>query len=65
MKIVRKSNFDHEDHRGDEWFVAQKLTSKQAHKVAELLQDLSGGDEAEDFFVVVEDDYQLKPEWQP
>jgi hypothetical protein len=44
-KIIRKSNFDHEDHRGDQYFVAQRLSIR--------------------FYLVVDDNYLLPPNWEP
>lgn len=64
MKIIRKSNFDHEDHRGDQWFVAQRLTKQQADLVAETLNNLEHQN-SDDYYKVVPDDYVLPPEWQP
>lgn len=64
MKIVRKSNFDHEDYRGDQWFVAQRLTKQQADLVAETLNNLEH-QSSDDYYKVVSDDYVLPPEWRP
>lgn len=64
MKIIRKSNFCYEDHRGNEYFVAQRLSERDANKVADLLNTLSG-EHSDDFFVVVKDDYVLPPDWEP
>lgn len=64
MKIIRKSNFDHEDHRGDQYFVAQRLSRRQAEAVAKALNDLEH-EHSDDFYDVVSDDYVLPPEWQP
>lgn len=64
MKIVRKSNFDHEDYRGNQWFVAQRLSAREAARVASVLNDLNG-QHGDDFFEVVSDDYILPPDWTP
>lgn len=64
MKIIRKSNYDHEDWRGDQYFVAQRLCTKDAEAVAELLNQLAG-EHSDNFFVVVPDDYVLPPDWAP
>ena len=64
MKIIRKSNFDHEDWRGDQHFVAQRLTAQQAEAVAKALNDLEH-ESSDDYYKVVADDYALPPEWQP
>lgn len=64
MKIIRKSNFDHEDHRGDQHFVAQRLSKQQADLVVETLNNLEH-ESSDDFYKVVGDDYVLPPEWQP
>lgn len=62
-KIIRRSNFDHEDHRGDQYFVAQRLSLPQAEAVANLLNDQDR--HSDDFYVVVADDYVLPPSWKP
>ena len=64
-KIVRKSNFDYEDWRGDQYFVAENIKhERQAKIMAEALNDDSG-DHGDDFFEVVPHDYVLPPEWEP
>lgn len=64
MKIIRKSNFDHDDHRGDQHFVAQRLSKQQANAVAETLNNLEH-QSSDDYYKVVPDDYVLPPEWRP
>lgn len=64
MKVVRKSNFNHEDHRGDQYFVAQRLTSEQAILIADVLNALEHTN-SDNFYDVVPDDYVLPLEWQP
>jgi hypothetical protein len=64
MKIIRKSNFDHEDHRGDQHFVAQRLSKRQADCVVAVLNALEH-ENSDDFYAVVGDDYVLPPEFQP
>ena len=64
MKIIRKSNFDHEDHRGDQHFVAQRLSKRQADAVVTALNDLEH-ENSDDFYKVVDDDYVLPPDWAP
>lgn len=63
-KIVRKSNYDHEDHRGNQYFIAQRISQRQAEAVVEVLNKLEhpGSD---DFYVVVDNDYLLPPDWEP
>lgn len=58
MKIIRKSNFNYEDNRGNQYFVAQKLSARVAEQVAELLNGLDGP-YSDDFYLVVPDDYIL------
>lgn len=41
MKIIRKSNFNHEDHRGDQYFVAQRLGERAAGRVGDLFNELA------------------------
>lgn len=64
MKVIRKSNHDHEDWRGDQHFVAQRLTTKQAQAVAKALNDLEH-EHSDDYYAEVSDDYVLPPEWKP
>jgi len=64
MKIIRKSNFDHEDHRGDQHVVAQRLSVRQAEAVARALNDLEH-ENSDDFYQAVSDDYVLPPAWGP
>ncbi len=64
MKIVRRSNFGHEDYRGDERIVAENIKHEhEAKTMRDALQGIDGRNE--DFFVIVPDDYVLPPEWQP
>lgn len=62
--IIRKSNFDHEDWRGDEYFVAKDLIDYFAKRVSELLNEAEGPN-SNDYFKVVPDDYVLPPKWEP
>jgi hypothetical protein len=64
MRIIRRSNYNHEDWRGDQYFVTCKLTERQAEAVAKALNDLDGP-LSDDIFVVVPDDYVLPSDWQP
>jgi hypothetical protein len=64
MKVVRCSNFDYEDRRGNQWFVAQQLTRQQAELVASAL-NADSGDYGPDYYLAVPDDYTLPPDWQP
>jgi hypothetical protein len=75
MKIVRKSNFDHEDHRGNQHFVeivhrtatsavTVPMSKRDAEAIAKCLNDLAGRHN-DDFYDVVNDDYALPPDWEP
>lgn len=64
MRVIRKSNFDHEDHRSDQYFVAQRLSDGQAEAVARVLNEMEHRS-SDDFYEVVADDYVLPPEWRP
>lgn len=64
MKVVRKSNFDHEDWRGDQHFVAQRLCERDATAVADLL-NFRAGPNSDDYYVVVADGYIPPPDWAP
>lgn len=64
VKVVRKSNFNHEGHRGDQFFVAQRMTPTQAKHVADALNGLEH-EHSDDFYVAVDDDYVLPPDWAP
>lgn len=64
MKIIRKSNFDHENWRGNQWFVAQRLSERQAEIVADALNDREHPN-SDDFYDVVADDYVLPKDWEP
>ncbi len=64
MKVVRKSNFDREDWRGNQYFVAQRVSAGSAQLIADLLNKV-GGPHSEDFYVAVSDDYVLPPDWEP
>lgn len=64
MKIVNKDNFC-----GDypaEWFLPVHFRSKErAEKVADILNEEEGGDHAQRYWKVVEDDYVLQPGFEP
>lgn len=64
MKVIRKSNLGREDYRGDQHFVAQRLSDRQAKIVAERLNEMEH-EHSEDFYLAVPDDYVLPPDWQP
>lgn len=64
MRVVRKSNYDHEDWRGDQYFITYALAERRATAVAKTLNDLEEP-QSDDIFVVVPDDYVLPPHWQP
>lgn len=63
-KVVRKSNFDHEDWRGNQYFVAQQVDRHQAQAIADLLNEREGPN-SDDFYTVVPDDYVLPKDWEP
>ncbi len=64
MKVLRVSNFDHEDYRGNQWFVAQRLSKRQAEAVTRVLNEMEG-EEGENFFLVVTDDHKPREDWEP
>jgi len=60
VKIIRTSAYDHEDQRGNQYFVAggASLTQSEAEKLAQTLNsDPKRGED--DYYVVVEDNYKL------
>ncbi len=68
-KIIRTSNFDHEDHRGNQWVAAENIPTSQ---LAELMVNGINNHlekefdcEQEDFFVVVDQAHVLRPDWEP
>lgn len=63
-RVIRVSNFNHEDYRGDQYFVAQNVSEYQAEAIAEALNSLEN-EHSDDFFRVVPDDYVLPPDWEP
>jgi hypothetical protein len=63
-KVIRKSNFDHEDSRGDQYFVAQQLNDRQAKAVEEALNALEH-EHSDDYYRAVPNDYVLPPDWEP
>ena len=64
MKVIRKSNLNHEDHRGDQYFVAQRLSKQQAAAVENTLNSLEH-ENSDDFYKMVHDDYVVPPDWAP
>jgi hypothetical protein len=64
MRVIRRSNYAHEDWRGDQYFVTCRLSERRAAAVAKALNDLEDL-RSDDIFVVVPDDYDLPPDWQP
>lgn len=65
MKIVRVSNFDYDDHRGDQYVVAEGIANKHhASVMCEALNEANGS-RGPDWFQVVPDDYVLPPKWEP
>lgn len=64
MKVVRKSNWNHEDYRADQYFVAQHLCKQDAQAVADLLNE-RGGPYDDNYYDVVEDSYVLPKDWEP
>lgn len=63
-KVIRKSNFDYDDHRGNQYIVAQRVTGRQAQAIADALNELEG-EHSDDFYETVADDYVLPPDWEP
>jgi hypothetical protein len=65
MQIIRKSNFDHEDWRGNQRVVASGIIhSREAMVMCDALNRASGP-HGEDFYETVPDDYKLPPPWEP
>ncbi len=65
MKIVRTSNYDHEDNRGDQRVVAENIKhEREANVMCEALNAFVG-EHSDDYFVVKPDDYILRPDWEP
>lgn len=64
MKVIRISNFDYEDWRGNQWIVAQRLSKEQASTVADALNSLEHAD-SDDFYKEVDNDYVLPEDWEP
>lgn len=64
MRVIRKSNYDHEDWRGDQWFVTVPLTKGWADAVAKAL-NVAEGEHSDNYFDVVPDDYILPEDWEP
>lgn len=65
MKIIRRSNFDCEDHRGDERLVAAQIASEVEAAIMCAVLNTAEGEFGESCFHVKPDDYVLKPDWQP
>lgn len=63
MKIIRKSNYDHEDWRGDQYVVADNIQRERQAKI--MCEALNEHGYDEDYFMVVPDDYVLTPKWKP
>ena len=64
-KVIRKSNYDHDDWRGNEVFATAYSFSKET---AEAICNLMNEDQYrnhEDWFAVVPGDYVLPKEWEP
>jgi len=65
-KIIRKSNFDYEDWRGDIVFVTPSHSFSEA--TANAICDMMNDDPRradDDYFKVVPYDYVLPPKWEP
>lgn len=63
--IVRRSNYNHEDWRGDEFYVAQKIPMQsQADTMCAALNGALNP-YSEDWFTVVDSNYLLPPKWEP
>jgi len=66
MKVVRTSNFDREDSRGDQYVVpgTEGMGYENAGSLAVWLNERAGS-RSEDFFVPKPDEYVLPPHWEP
>jgi hypothetical protein len=63
-RVVRRSNFDHEDERGNEHFVCESSSMGNAELVCCAL-NFTTPRRADNFYIVVGADYQLRPDWTP
>jgi hypothetical protein len=64
FRVVRISNYDHEDWRGNQWFVTVPLTSGWAESITKAL-NAAEHDHSDNYFRVVPDSYVLPPDWEP
>ena len=64
MKVIRVSNFDYEDERGNQRVIATGLEPEVAEVVANRLNGVQG-ENSDDFYVTRPDDYVLPPDWEP
>jgi len=65
MKIIRRSNWSHEDWRGDERVVAAQIANAREAKIMGDALNAYAGEHSDDHFHVMPDDYVLKPDWKP
>jgi hypothetical protein len=64
-KVIRKSNYDHDDWRGDQVFATSTSFSLDtAVAICNLMNEDKYRDD-EDWFQVVQHDYVLPPKWTP
>jgi hypothetical protein len=63
--IIRKSNFDHEDWRGDQWFAARGIPSERMALIMCAVLNQDEGEHSEDYFEVVDGNYVLPAPWEP
>lgn len=64
-KIIRKSNFNHEDYRGNQYPVAELIRSSYLATVMCDALNAHGGPYSEDFYEVVSQSHVLPPDWEP
>ena len=65
MKIIRISNYDHEDERGNQRVVASNITIGKEARIMAAALNAAVGIHSEDYFDVVDDDYALHPDYAP
>ncbi len=64
FRVIRVSNYNHEDNRGDRWFVTVPLSEGWAESIANAL-NAAEHEHSDNFFKVVPDTYALPPDWEP
>jgi hypothetical protein len=65
FKIVRKSNYDYDDWRGDQKFVTDYVFSELVADTICAAMNVDQYRSRDDYFVVVPHDYVLPKPWSP